>query len=340
MKYAVIDISSGGVSLLAAEVEKSFDVLFRERENFSVLNYTEKGNLSGRGVEKLAEILNKMKETCQKTGIEKCYVVSTASLRNFGNFKHVAAELKKRAGVTVNVLNGTEEAYCDLVSNKDYKALDNALLVDIGCGSIELCDLSESASDALECLDFGPVQINRKFVDDIHPDEREAKIVKKYVKKQLGKSKLSERGCFSTAVLVGASNRAVYEVYRDYYDETDTGGDKRIEYKKLKKLCKHLVRSSDRSMLVLKNAPEKIYTLTTSAVVLRAILKYFKVSNVVVSEFGVKEGYLSLVANGKRKGVEISLNEFRASPLEKKNGIPMYETDALNKCKKREKQQA
>lgn len=96
-------------------------------------------------------------------------------------------------------------------------------------------------------------------------------------------------------MLVGATNRAIYDVYCDYYDETETGGEKRIEYDRLKKLCKHLVRSSDRSMLVLKNAPEKIYTLTTAAVVLRAMLKYFGVANIVVSDFGVKEGYLALV---------------------------------------------
>src|SRR5699024_9493653 len=110
-----------------------------------------------------------------------------------------------------------------------------------------------------------------------------------------------------TAVLVGATNQAIYDVYCDYYDEERAAGEKRIEYDRLKKLCKHLVRSSDRSMLVLKNAPEKIYTLTTATVILRAMLKYFGVSNVVVSEFGVKEGYLSLVTDGRWKGVETDL---------------------------------
>ena len=100
---------------------------------------------------------------------------------------------------------------------------------------------------------------------------------------------------------MGATNRAVYDVYLEYCDETEPAGEKLIEYDKLKKLCRHLVRSSDRSMLVLKNAPEKIYTLTTAAVILRAILKHFGVANIVVSDFGVKEGYLALAA-GKRRG--------------------------------------
>ena len=309
MKFAIIDISSSSISLLAAEGEKTFDILFRERENVSILHYMEGKNLSERGVEKIAENLEKMKEICRKAGIEKCYVISTASMRNFENFEWVIEELYKRVAVRVNLLDGQEEAYCDLVSNERYRALDRAVLADIGGGSIELCDLTKDNPDSLVYLDFGPIQINHRFVANIHPTEGEAKDIKKYVRKKLEKSGLPGGGALSTAVLVGATNQAIYDVYCDYYDEERAAGEKRIEYDRLKKLCKHLVRSSDRSMLVLKNAPEKIYTLTTATVILRAMLKYFGVSNVVVSEFGVKEGYLSLVTDGRWKGVETDLDE-------------------------------
>ena len=331
MKYAIIDISSSSISLLAAEGEKRFDILFRERENVSILHYMEGKNLSERGVEKLVENLGKMKEICKKAGIDKCYVISTASMRNFENFEWVAEELKRRVAVKVNLLDGQEEAYCDLVSNERYRALDRAVLADIGGGSIELCDLSKNNPDALVYLDFGPIQINHRFVSNIHPTEGEAKDIKKFVRKKLEKSGLPGDSAFSTAVLVGATNQAIYDVYCDYYDEGKEG-EKRIEYGRLKKLCKHLVQSSDRSMLVLKNAPEKIYTLTTAAVVLRAMLKYFGVSNIVVSDFGVKEGYLALVTDGRWQGVETDLNEEPAAaapvaepaaePVKKRRGRP------------------
>ena len=308
MKYAIIDISSSSISLLVAEGKKTFDVLLRERENVSILHYMEGKNLSERGVEKLVENLNKMKSVCRKMEIDKCYVISTASMRNFENFEWVLSELKRRAAVSVNLLDGQEEAYCDLISNEGYRALDRAVLTDIGGGSIELCDLTQNNPDALVYLDFGPIQLNRRFVENIHPTEEEAKDIKKFVRKKLEKSGLPGDSAFSTAVLVGATNQAIYDVYCDYYD-AEKEGEKRIEYDRLKKLCKHLVRSSDRSMLVLKNAPEKIYTLTTAAVILRAMLKYFGVSNIVVSDFGVKEGYLALVTDGRWEGTETDLGE-------------------------------
>ena len=312
MKYAIIDISSSSISLLVAEGKKTFDVLLRERENVSILHYMEGKNLSERGVEKLVENLNKIKGVCRKMEIDKCYVISTASMRNFDNFEWVLSELKRRAAVSVNLLDGQEEAYCDLISNEGYRALDRAVLTDIGGGSIELCDLTQNNPDALVYLDFGPIQLNRRFVENIHPTEEEAKDIKKFMRKKLEKSGLPGDSAFSTAVLVGATNQAIYDVYCDYYD-AEKEGEKRIEYDRLKKLCKHLVRSSDRSMLVLKNAPEKIYTLTTAAVILRAMLKYFGVSNIVVSDFGVKEGYLALVTDGRWEGTETDLGEVPAA---------------------------
>lgn len=333
MKYAIIDISSSSISLLVAEGKKTFDVLLRERENVSILHYMEGKNLSERGVEKLVENLNKMKDVCRKMEIDKCYVISTASMRNFDNFEWVLSELRRRAAVSVNLLDGQEEAYCDLISNEGYRALDRAVLTDIGGGSIELCDLTQNSPDALVYLDFGPIQLNRRFVENIHPTEEEAKDIKKFVRKKLEKSGLPGDSAFSTAVLVGATNQAIYDVYCDYYD-AEKEGEKRIEYDRLKKLCKHLVRSSDRSMLVLKNAPEKIYTLTTAAVILRAMLKYFGVSNIVVSDFGVKEGYLALVTDGRWEGTETDLN---AIPVVETVNVSAEEESRPKKKKKSKK---
>ena len=95
MKYAVIDISSCSVSLLIASVEEDKKVLHHERESVSILHYTENGNLSERGLEKIVEQLKKMQEICRRNGVEKCYVVSTASLRKplmFGIFESLPTQ--------------------------------------------------------------------------------------------------------------------------------------------------------------------------------------------------------------------------------------------------------
>ena len=53
---------------------------------------------------------------------------------------------------------------------------------------------------------------------------------------------------------------------------------------------------------MLKNAPEKVYVIGAAAVALKALFKRFGVETIVVSESGVKEGYLRLVLDGREEG--------------------------------------
>ncbi len=308
MRYAVVDISSTSISLLVAEGEgRVLDVVLKERENLSMLHYLEERELSGRGLEKLTDALMRVRTTLKNLEVDRAWLISTAAMRGIRNFDEVSAAVAARTGMPVNLIDGNTEAYCDYVSNQRYAGYDRALLLDIGGGSVEVCDFSKPAKEEMICLNFGLMGLSRRFVKGIHPTEEEARRIKKYVLKQADESGLPKKDVFKNAVLVGSILNAVYAVYADYFGVK--GEEKRIEYKKLKALTKHLVESSDRSMLILKNAPEKLYVLVTACVVLKTLLKRFDVTNIVVSDLGVKEGYLQLVLSGEEQGLPIDLGE-------------------------------
>ena len=308
MRYAVVDISSTSISLLVAEGEgRVLDVVLKERENLSMLHYLEERELSGRGLEKLTDALMRVRTTLKNLEVDRAWLISTAAMRGIRNFDEVSAAVAARTGMPVNLIDGNTEAYCDYVSNQRYAGYDRALLLDVGGGSVEVCDFSKPAKEEMICLNFGLMGLSRRFVKGIHPTEEEARRIKKYVLKQADESGLPKKDVFKNAVLVGSILNAVYAVYADYFGVK--GEEKRIEYKKLKALTRHLVESSDRSMLILKNAPEKLYVLVTACVVLKTLLKRFDVTNILVSDLGVKEGYLQLVLSGEEQGLPIDLGE-------------------------------
>ena len=181
MRYAVIDISASSLSLLVADINGELTVQFTDRETLSVLHYAEGRRLSERGIRKIAEGLKRLKGVAAKYGAEKCYVISTASVRNFENYEEVERALKEYAGVELNLLSGEEEAFCDLTANSG--APEKSLLVDIGGGSIEVCDPAGTGSSAF--LDYGVIGLRRKFVRHTHPSVEEARRNKKKVKKTL-----------------------------------------------------------------------------------------------------------------------------------------------------------
>lgn len=314
MKYAVIDLSSTGVSLVVAEGEKQtgvFSAVYKDRTNIAVADYFDGRSISARGIEKLIDALITARSTCKAMGVDECYCISTAALRNINNIEEVAERIRMRTGIVINYLDGKGEAYCDFLSNRKYAAYDSVMLIDIGGGSVELCDLSKDSKDDMICLDYGPIKLRNKYSVDIYPTEEQVKHIKKYVRKQSDEYKLPGRNSFSTVVLVGSINDAIYAAYREFCEKEKLGTE--FDYDKFKQFSKWLMTSSDRTRLIMKVAPEKIHVLPVAIIVLKELLKRLKPQNVIISDCGVKEGYLSLMALGE-KGIAVDLNA----------GMPQY----------------
>lgn len=299
--YAVIDISSTSISMLVCGKDGARPA-YKYREGLSALSYTEGGKLTEHGVEKICDKIAVFQDQCKKLGVEKLYVVSTAAMRFVENAEEVFKQIRAKTGAVINQLDGETEAYCDLIANEKFRSKENPALIDIGGASIEMCDLSKSGKEGIYCFNFGALTLQRKFVKSVYPDKEECARIKKYLKKALSKAEVPAY-TGGTAVLVGATNRSIYEIYRDYYD-IDVTDDMVIELPKLRKLAKKLIEAPDRSHLLIKNAPEKIYFIVVALITLVQLLKKYGFASVAVSDFGVKEGYLKLALSGEEKAEE------------------------------------
>lgn len=300
--YAVIDISSTSISMLVCGKDGTHPA-YKFRESLSAVSFTEGGKLTEHGVEKICDKISVFQDQCKKLGVERLYVVSTAAMRFIDNAEEVFEAIRTRTGAVVNQIDGETEAYCDCVANEKFRSMNSPVIIDIGGASIELVDLTKSGREGIHCLNFGALTLQRKFVKSVYPDKEECSKIKKYIKKALAKAEVPSFAG-GTAVLVGATNRSVYEIYRDYYD-IDVSENMVIEIEKLKKLAKKLIEAPDRSHLLIKNAPEKIYFIVVALITLVQLLKKYGFASVAVSDFGVKEGYLKLAISGEEKA-EIS----------------------------------
>ena len=324
MKLSVIDLSSTGVSTVIAEGDKTtgiFETVYKDRANIAITEYMDGRGISARGIEKIIDALISARSTVKAMGADECYVISTAALRNVDNLAEVAEKVRMRTGIVINHLDGKTEAYCDLVSNRKYSAYDRVVLIDVGGGSVELCDFFKERRSEMICLDFGPLKLRNKYVSDIYPTKDEAKQIKKFLRKKCDDAGVPKKKDFSTAVLVGSINDAINAVYREYCDKMRLGGE--FCYDVYKQFVDFLLTSPDRTRLIMKAAPEKINVLPVAALILKELLKRFKLDNILISDCGVKEGYLILVATGAENAVPVDLaasvpNYAPVAPPEKK----------------------
>ena len=299
MKYSVIDISSSSISMMVADTnDRITEIIFRDRASLTLLHYLDGRDLSQRGIDKLVEAVSLMKDKCLSLGVDVVYLISTAALRAVGNFEEIGAAILNRTGLPVNAVDGQTEAYCDYIANRFYSAYDSAVLLDIGGASVEICDLSADDRAQMHSLNFGILTLHNKFVEKIQPDEGEAKRIKKYVARKLDKADVPGEGRYATVVVVGTAALALYDIYAEFTDAAEPG-ERRMDYKKFKKLVGHLLTGRDRSKLILDVAPEKLYSVGIAAVIAKTVFRRFGAKQLLVSDRGVKEGYLQLVAEGK-----------------------------------------
>ena len=300
MRYSVIDISSTGVSMIVAEARgKEAEVVFKDRANLTLLHYLNGRDLSARGIEKVVAAVAAMKEKCSRLGTDELLLISTAALRAIGNFEEVGAAVLGGTGIPVNAVDGRKEAYCDLVANRVYAAFDRAAIIDIGGASIEVCDINEKGGRIMVSLPFGLLNLHEKFVSRIQPDEEEGKNIRRYLSRKADKAGMPGEGVFDTVILVGAAGQALCGVYGEYFDAAE---NRAMTAKKFKKVAKHLLCGKDRSKVILDAAPDKLYSVGVASVVARTFVKRFGAERILVSERGVKEGYLQLVLEGKERG--------------------------------------
>lgn len=298
MKYAVIDISSSSITMTVVDGETN-ETLGKERETFSVLHYMENGNsLSRRGIERLSDTVAAMKKAAQNFGADLLYLMSTASMRRTANVGEVSDAILQRTGLTVNFLDAGKEVYCDYAANAEYAGEEGgALLLDVGGASTEICNLSDPGANGMYSLDFGFINLHTKFVDKVQPDKEEGEKIRRYLKKKFEKAKIPGGGACRTLVLAGSTSLALYDIYVNYAKE-QPAPVREMDGKKFKKMTDYLLDGPGRSRLLLEAAPDKMYSAGIVAVYVWALYKRLGAERLIVSDRGVKEGYLTLVRKG------------------------------------------
>lgn len=293
MKIAVTDISSSSISLVICD--ENGEEISRHRESVSALVFTENNRLTRLGVDRIADALAGMQEECRLCGVDELYVIVTSAIRFIENKDEVADAIRERTGVIFNIVDGNKEAYCDYLAQRRHGYGADTLLVDVGGGSIEICDMARAEQGELFYLPFGAITLQQKYVKGIFPDEDEVKKIKNYVKKQVAGLDLDTG--YETCVLLGALAQAIYRIYADVYK---LGEDEEpvMEYGKLKSMVKMLRESPKRSQIIMKNASEKIHFIMPAMYALMQILKKHEPKKVVVSSEGVKEGYVQFILQG------------------------------------------
>jgi len=288
----IIDMGSNTIRLSIYKYENdTVRLLLNKKTMAGLLGYVSGGVMTPKGIDKACCVLEEYKSILSNFNIEEAYVFATASLRNITNSAEVIEAIKERTGLETDLISGEEEARLDFSGAVRASGLSKGLVVDIGGGSTEIVSFRDRKVVKAVSIPLGSLNLFLKHVPLLLPTSDNIKEIKKNVSAELKKLDVFEDRKLDIICGVGGTVRAAGKLYNDIYgqrhdnDELDAG--------RLARLLQ-LYKGDKKTALnkILQISPERVHTVIPGMVLLNAIAKESRSKKIIVSQFGVREGYL------------------------------------------------
>ena len=173
-KYAAIDVGSNAIRLLIMNIieRKGEEPLFTKNaiirapirlgsDSFVV------GEISPKKKKRMIDSIKAFQLLMKVHNVDRYLVYATSALREANNGLQVTAEIRKKTGVNIEVIDGHREA--EIIASTDlYKVVkpdQNYLFVDVGGGSTELTVYSQGQIMVSKSFKIGTVRLLKKMVD-------------------------------------------------------------------------------------------------------------------------------------------------------------------------------
>ncbi len=292
-KYAVVDLGSNTIRLSAYNVLDSgaFDLLFSEKEMAGIVNYINKdGLLSRDGIDKACAVLAGFRTLLSHFGMSEMHVFATASLRNIRNTDEAVHLIRRRTGLTVDVISGEMEAKLGYYGAMLENDLRTGAMFDIGGGSTEILEVRDGEICQAQSLAVGSLNLFNQCVSKIWPKKEELRAMEKRVGEALQSADIPEEKA-ERACGIGGTARAVLKIANAYFGKDPDNRTLLLE--EIEEICGLLCRRGDEARrLILRVCPDRIHTIIPGSMMMNALGHKLCRDRIFVSQYGVREGYL------------------------------------------------
>ena len=290
MNCALIDIGSNSMRLSVYELaDGSFRTLFRDKIMAGLAGFVVKKKLTPEGIGRACDGLLQFRETLELLGISDVSVFATASLRNIANTDEAVGEISRRTGFTIDVISGLDEAMFGYSGAMLELGLSSGVFTDIGGASAEVVTFSSGKLCGANSLPIGSLRLYSDCVKRIMPTKGALAKIDERVKAEL--AALPDGQSYERIAAVGGTARAALKLTRRLFSLPPSCTE--VEFAAVEQLWQTLIKNDRAAIdLILKTEPERVHTIIPGLAILRGIAQKFSAKTMVVSSYGVREGYL------------------------------------------------
>ena len=181
--FAAIDIGSNAIRLLVSTIteKEGMETNFRKTSLVRVpirlgADVFLKQSISENNRDRMVDAMHAFSLLMKAHGVEKYKACATSAMREATNGSEVVKVIKKKTGVSINIIDGSDEAA--IIANTDLQSLITSdrsyLYVDVGGGSTEYTLYSNGESIASRSFKVGTVRLLNDLVENKTWREMEA----------------------------------------------------------------------------------------------------------------------------------------------------------------------
>lgn len=126
------------------------------------------GEISKKNLKRMIRAIKAFKLLMKVHGVSQYQAYATSALREANNSREVVEQVKKKAGIKIEIIDGRKEA--EIISNSKISDFLNTqktfLFVDVGGGSTEFTFINEGKRVCSKSFKIGTVRLINNLVDD------------------------------------------------------------------------------------------------------------------------------------------------------------------------------
>ncbi len=291
MKIAVVDIGSNTIKMKIYRYEnKSLNETFSKVENSKLISYVNDGVMNKDGIAILCSVLSDFDILAKKNNADIFRCFATASLRRANNIDDIINSVRKSCNVDIDLISGSDEALLSFsgVRNSHKSFMPRGIMVDMGGGSTEVVCFEDKKIKSSSSMNFGSLSLYLDFSSN-GKSNINFESVKQHAFFTLGKTTLIKQK-YNNAVLVGGTALAILKLYRHFFGNENSGEMTLPNLEKLYDILK--AQTPEIKALLTLLVPDRIHTVTPGLSAYLGIFSLCGVEKILVSTFGIREGYV------------------------------------------------
>lgn len=191
MRLGVLDIGSNTLHLLVVDAHAGAAPLPAWKSKIALRlaeHLTSDGRIDDSAVDELVHFIRQSQATAEDLGVTEFMAFATSAIREAPNGDAVLDDVRRRTGLSVQVLTGEEEARLTFLAVRRWFgwSAGRILVLDIGGGSLEIASGADEEPDVAVSLPLGAGRMTRDFLHGDPPAEDGVKEVRRQARSAIG----------------------------------------------------------------------------------------------------------------------------------------------------------